>query len=116
MGTGMNLKTSFYLTFFPMSRINSLQRAILNFEQYEEEFIGAARARFLALIHTIPDLSLSNSILLSLFYLGIDMGANLCLDVIAVARFTHKTMTEQVEFLEHFIDKHSSSIMRTKSL
>ena len=34
----------------------------------------------------------------------------------ARARFTHKTMTEQVEFLEHFIVKHTSSIIRTKPL
>ena len=44
------------------------------------------------------------------------MDANLCLDVTAGGHFTHKTMTEQVEFLEHFIHKHSSSIIRTKSL
>ena len=43
------------------------------------------------------------------------MGANLCLDVTAGGSFTHKTMMEQVEFLEHFIDKHSSSIIRAKS-
>ena len=47
--------------------------------------------------------------------MGIDMGANLCLDVTARGHFTHKTMMEQVEFLEHFIDKHSSSVIRAKS-
>jgi hypothetical protein len=30
--------------------------------------------------------------------------------------FTNKTMTEQVEFLERFIAKHTSSIIRTKLL
>jgi hypothetical protein len=44
------------------------------------------------------------------------MGANLCLDVTAGGHFTYKAMMEQVEFLEYFIDKHSSSITRTKSL
>ena len=44
------------------------------------------------------------------------MDANLCLDVTVGGCFTHKTMMEQVEFLEHFIDKHSSSVIRTKSL
>jgi len=44
------------------------------------------------------------------------MGANLSLDMTAEGHFTHKTMTEQVEFLEHFIDKHSCSVIRTKSL
>ena len=35
------LKDKFYLVFFPMSRIDSLARAIFDFEQYEES-IGAA--------------------------------------------------------------------------
>ena len=35
------LKDKFYVTFFPMSRIDSLPRAILDFEQHKES-IGAA--------------------------------------------------------------------------
>ena len=35
------LKDKFYVTFFPMSRIDSLPRAILDFEQYKES-LGAA--------------------------------------------------------------------------
>jgi hypothetical protein len=35
------LKDKFYLTFFPMSSISSLPRAILDFEQREKESIGA---------------------------------------------------------------------------
>jgi hypothetical protein len=58
------LKDKLYLAFFPMSRIDSLPRAILDFEQREKESIGAAYARFLALKHIGPDLSLPNSILL----------------------------------------------------
>jgi hypothetical protein len=115
-GNGEELKEKFCLAFFPMSHISSLPREILDFEQYEKESSGVAWARFLALIHAGPDLSLPDSILLQLFCLGIDMDANLWLGVTAGGRFTHKTMTEQVEFLEHFIDKHSSSIIRTKSL
>ena len=57
------LKDKFYLAFFPMSRIDSLPRAILDFEQRKES-IGAAWARFSALLHAGPDLSLPDSILL----------------------------------------------------
>ena len=115
MGTGKNSKTSFNLhsSLCPVSTL--YQRAILDFEQFEES-IGAAWARFSALIHAGPDLSLLDNILPQLFCLGIDMGANLCPDMIAGGCFTHKTMTEQVEFLEHFIEKHSSFVIRTKSL
>ena len=58
------LKDKFCLAFFPMSRIGSLPRAILDFEQREKESIGEAWAQFSALIHADPDLSLPNSILL----------------------------------------------------
>ena len=99
-----------------MSRIGSLPRAILDFEQNEKKFIGAAWARFSMLIHTGLDLLLLDDVILRLFCLGLDIDADLCLDMTIGGRFTHKTMTEQVEFLEHFIHKHSSSIISTKSL
>jgi hypothetical protein len=99
-----------------MSRIGSLPKGVLDFEQYEKQSIGAAWARFSVLIHIDPDLSLPNSILLRLFCLGIDIDADLCLDMAIRGRFTHKPMTEQVEFLEHFIAKHTSSVIRTKPL
>ena len=112
----MSLKTSFVLHFAPMSHIGSLPRAILNFEQYEKESSGASWARFSVLIHSGPDLSLPNGVILCLFCLGIDIDANLCLDVTAGGRFIHKPMTEQVKFLENFINRHTSSIIRTKPL
>jgi hypothetical protein len=58
------LKDKFQLAFFLMSCINSLLRAILNFEQYEKKSIGVVWARFLALIHAGPDLVLPDNILL----------------------------------------------------
>jgi hypothetical protein len=98
-----------------MSHINSLLRAILDFEPCEES-IGATWTQFSMLIHASPDLSLPNGVILHLFCLGLDIDANLCLDVTARGRFAHKPMMEQVEFLENFIDRHTSSITRTKPL
>ena len=66
-GDWEELKDKFYLAFFSMSRIVSLPRAILDFKQYEMESIGAAWARFSALIHAGSDLSLPDGILLRLF-------------------------------------------------
>jgi hypothetical protein len=108
------LTNKFYLAFFPMSHIDSLPRAILDFKQYES--IGVAWVRFLALLHTGLDLSLPDSILLQLFCLGIDTHADLYLDMTTRGRFTHKPMTEQAKFLENFIDRHTSSTIRTKTL
>ena len=36
------LKDKFHLAFFPMSRIDSVPRAILDFEQHKKESIGAS--------------------------------------------------------------------------
>jgi hypothetical protein len=110
------LKDKFCLAFSPMSHIGSLPRAILNFEQREKESIAVAWARFSMLIHVGPDLSLPDGIILRLFCSGLDIDADLCLDMTAGGHFTHKPMTEQVEFLEYFIAKHSSSVIRTKPL
>jgi len=110
------LKDKFCLAFFPMSHIVSLPRAILDFEQYDEESIGVAWARFSTLMYAGLDLSLPDGVILHLFCAGLDIDADLCLDVTAGGRFTHKTMTEQVEFLENFIDRHTSSVIRTKPL
>jgi hypothetical protein len=104
MGTGMNLKTSYVFAFFPMSRIVSLPKEILNFERYKKESIGVAWDRFSVLIHSSLDLSLPDSLLQPLFCLGLDIEADLYLDVTTGCCFTHKTMTEQVKFFEHFLD------------
>jgi hypothetical protein len=109
-------KDKFCLAFSPMSRISSLPRAILEFEQCEKESIGSAWAWFLTLLHDGPDLSLPDGVILHLFYSGHDIDADLCLDVTTGSRFTLKTMTEQVEFIEHFIAKHAFSIMNPRSL
>ena len=110
------LKDKFCLAFFPMSHISSLPWEILNFEQNEKESISATWARFSMLIHVGPDLSLPDGMILCLFCMGLDIDANLCLDVTARGHFTHKPMTEQVEFLENFIDRHTSFIIRPKPL
>ena len=114
-GIRVNLD-KFCLAFFPISCIISLPRAILDFEQYEKESIGVAWARFLDLIHSGPDLSLPDSMLLRLFCSGLDMESDLYLNVTTGGRFTHKPMTKQVTFLEHFLGKHTSSVIKTKPL
>ena len=81
MGIWEELKDMFCLAFFPMSCINSLPRAILDFELYERESIGASWARFSMLIHGVLDLSLPKSVLLHLFCSGLNIEAALYLDM-----------------------------------
>ena len=77
------LRDRFCLAFFPMSRIASLRTKILNFHQDEKEPIGAAWARFSDLVHSGPDLSLPNHVLLLCFYMGLDNDSALYLDISA---------------------------------
>ena len=44
------------------------------------------------------------------------MHADLCLDSTAGGRFTQKPMTEQVKFLENFLESYTSPIMRKRIL
>ena len=60
-GDWEELTYKFCLEFSP---IGSLPNAIFDFEQYKKESIGATWARFSVLLHTGPDLSLPDSILL----------------------------------------------------
>ena len=99
-----------------MSHIDSLPRAILDFEQYERESIGAAWARFSMLIHAGLDLSLPESMLLHLFCLGLDIEAAIYLDMTIGWSFTHKTTMEQKKVLAHILEKLVSSIIEPKPL
>ena len=47
---------------------------------------------------------------------GIDVDADLSLNMTVKSCFTHKPMTEQVKILENFIDRHTPSVIRTKPL
>jgi hypothetical protein len=115
-GDWEQLKDKFCLAFFPMSRINSLPRAILDFEQNEKESIGAAWARFSMSIHAGPDLFLPDSVLLHLFCSGLDIEATLYLDMTAGGSFAHKTMIKQRKILARILGKHASSVVEPKPL
>jgi hypothetical protein len=62
------------------------------------------------------DLSLPDGVLLHLFCSGLNVDADLCLDMTARGHFTHKPMTEQVKFLENFLESYTSLVMRTRTL
>ena len=113
-GDWEELKDMFCLAFLPMSRIDSLPRAILDFKQYEWESIGASWAWFSTLIHAGLDLSLPKSVLLHLFCSSLAIEAALYLDMTIEGSFTHKTMMEQKKNLAHILEKHASSIVEPK--
>jgi len=94
------LRDEFCLKFFPKSRLVSLRKDIICFQQNEKESIGAAWARFLLLVKFGPVLSLPNYVLVEHFYSGLDMDSASYVDMTAGGSFAHKTLAEGIEILE----------------
>jgi hypothetical protein len=72
-GDWEELRADFCHSFYLTKRINSLPIDILDFEQLEEESIGAAWARFLHLLASNPDLYIPDDVLLNIFWSGLDI-------------------------------------------
>ena len=101
------LRDRFCLAFFPISRIASLQKEILDFRQDEKESLGAAWARFSQLTHAGPDLSIPDHVLLQHFWLGLSKESALQLDISAGGSFTHKTTDEGEALLDRILENTS---------
>ena len=83
--------------------IDSLPTDILDFEQLEEESIGAAWARLLRLLASSPDLSLPDDVSLNIFCSGLDMESALKLDITAGGSFAQIIPTEGREILDFLL-------------
>ena len=65
------LCSSFFLSFFPISRVVSLRIEVLSFKQTEKKSLGAAWACFNDLVNSGPDLAIQDHMLLHHFYMGL---------------------------------------------
>ena len=70
-GDWKTLCSKFCLRFFPISKVVSLQKEVLNFRQLEEESLGTSWDCFNELIFTGLDLAIQDPILLQHFYMGL---------------------------------------------
>ena len=66
-GDWETLCSKFYLRFFPISKIVSLRKEVLNFRQLEEESLGISWDHFNELIITGLDLAIQDPVLLQHF-------------------------------------------------
>ena len=101
------LRDRFCLAFFPIYRITSLRKEILDFRQDEKESIGAAWARFSKLTRAGPNLSIPDHMLLQHFWLGLSKESALQLDVTAGGSFMHKTTSEAEALLDRILENTS---------
>jgi hypothetical protein len=70
-GDWETLCSKFCLCFFPISKVVSLRKEVLNFRQLQEESVGISWDCFNELIITGPDLAIPTPMLFQHFYLGL---------------------------------------------
>jgi hypothetical protein len=99
------LCSKFYLCFFPISKVVSLRKEVLNFRQPEEESLGTSWDRFNELILTSPDLSIQDSILLQHFYMGLSKDSRESLNAASRGAFLHLSTTEARAMLDRISGK-----------
>ena len=95
------------LAFFPISRIASLRKEILDFCQHEKESIGAAWTRFSKLTRAGPNLSIPDHVLLQHFWVGLSKESAQQLDITAGGSFMCKTNSEEEALLDRILENTS---------
>jgi hypothetical protein len=88
-GDWEDLCSSFFLNFFPISRVVKLHSEALSFKQEEKESLGMEWGHFNALINTSPELAIQGPILLQHFYIGIYRETSKLLNMASGGSFLH---------------------------
>ena len=81
--------SSFYLQFFPISRVVRLHSEVLSFKQKKKESLGIAWECFNNLINTGPKLDIQDFILIQRFYMGLDRKTLKLLNTASGGSFLH---------------------------
>ena len=88
------LCSKFCLRFFPISKVVSLRKEVLNFRQLEEKSLGTSWDHFIELIITGLDLAIQDPILLQYFYMGLRKDSRESLDAASRGAFLHLSTSE----------------------
>ena len=83
------LCSKFFLCFFPINKVVSLEKEVLNFRQLEEESLATSWDRFNELIITGLDLAIQDPIFLQHFYMSLSKDSMESLDGSARGAFLH---------------------------
>ena len=83
------LCSKFCLRFFPISKLVSHRKEVLNFRQLEEESLGTSWDHFNDLIITGLDLAIPDPMLLQHFYMGLSKDSTQTLDQASRGAFLH---------------------------
>ena len=94
---------NFVYVSFPISKVVSLRKEVLNFRQLEEESLGTSWDHFNELIFTRPDLAIQDPVLLQHFYMGLSKDSRESLDVASRGAFLHLSSSEARTILDKII-------------
>ena len=102
-GDWETLCSKFCLHFFPISKVVSLRKEVLNFRQLEEESLDTSRERINSLIITGPDLAIQDPILHQHFYMGLSKDSAQSLDIASRGAFLCLSISEERTILDKII-------------
>ena len=98
------LCSKFCLCFFPISKVVSLRKEVLNFRQLEES-LGTSWDHFNELIFTGLDLTIQDPVLLQHFYIGLSKNSMESLDAASRGAFLHLSASEARSMLDKISGK-----------
>jgi len=93
-GDWETLCSKFCLHFFPISKVVSLQKEVLNFRQLEEESLATSWERISNLVTIGLDLAILDPMLLQHFYMGLSEDSTQTLDQASRGAFFHLSVSE----------------------
>ena len=99
------LYSKFCLCFFPISKVVSLWKKVLNFRQLEEESLATSWDHFNDIIITGLDLDIQDPVLLQHFYMGLSKDSMESLDVASRGAFLHLSISEARSMLDRISGK-----------
>ena len=99
------LCSKFCLCFFPISKVVSLRKEVLNFRQLEEESLGTSWDHINSLITTGPDIAISDPMILQHFYMGLRKDSAQSLDQASRGAFLHLCGSETRSMLDRISGK-----------
>ena len=98
------LCSKFCLHFFPISKVVSLRKEVLNFRQLKES-LGTLWDYFNDLIITGPDLAIQDPVLLQHFYMGLSKDSVQTLDAASRGALLHLSTSEARAMLDRISGK-----------
>ena len=104
-GDWETLCSKFYLRFFPISKVVSLRKEVLNFRQLEEESLATSWDHFNRLIITGPDLAIQDPVLLQHFYMGLSKDSIESLNAASRGALLHLFASEARSMLDKISGK-----------